>query len=105
MVLATPAGPMTLPGPWLSLSHDTTRANPRAKLTPSGTSRRRRSGDPMSTITAPAPGETALKEPPPLSLERRHWLAALAILFVFFTPYQTLVQTVITDDAVRLGVE
>ena len=42
---------------------------------------------------------------PPLLLEPRHWLAALAILFVFFAPYQTLVQTVITDDAVRLGIE
>jgi MFS family permease len=41
----------------------------------------------------------------PFLLERGHWLAALAILFVFFTPYQTLVQTVITDDAVRLGIE
>jgi MFS family permease len=48
--------------------------------------------------TAPAPA-------PPLLLERRHWLAALAVLFVFFAPYQTLVQTVITDDAVRKGVE
>jgi MFS family permease len=37
-------------------------------------------------------------------IERRHWLAALAILVVFFAPYQTLVQTVITDDAVRTGV-
>jgi MFS family permease len=32
-------------------------------------------------------------------------LAALAVLVVFFAPYQTLVQTVITDDAVRKGVE
>ena len=40
-----------------------------------------------------------------MALEPRHWLAALAILFVFFAPYQTLVQTVITDDAVRLGIE
>jgi MFS family permease len=39
-----------------------------------------------------------------LRFERRHWLAALAVLFVFFAPYQTLVQTVITDDAVRKGV-
>jgi MFS family permease len=38
-------------------------------------------------------------------LERRHWLAALAMLFVLFAPYQTLVQTVLTDDAVRKGVE
>jgi MFS family permease len=38
-------------------------------------------------------------------LERRHWLAVLAVLFVFFTPYQTLVQTVLTDDAVRKGIE
>src|SRR3954465_12714437 len=41
----------------------------------------------------------------PLLLERRHWLAALAVLVVFFAPYQTLVQTVITDEAVRKGVE
>ena len=40
-----------------------------------------------------------------MRLERRHWLAALAVLFVFFAPYQTLVQTVITDDAVRKGVD
>jgi MFS family permease len=38
-------------------------------------------------------------------LERRHWLAALAMLFVLLTPYQTLVQTVITDDSVRKGIE
>jgi MFS family permease len=42
---------------------------------------------------------------PPLRLERRHWLAALAVLVVFFAPYQTLVQTVITDDALRKGVD
>ena len=36
-------------------------------------------------------------------LFKRQWLAALAVLFVFFAPYQTLVQTVITDDAVRKG--
>jgi MFS family permease len=42
---------------------------------------------------------------PPLLIVRRHWLAALAILFVFFAPYQTLVQTVLTDDAVRKGLD
>jgi MFS family permease len=56
------------------------------------------------TLAARAPSHTAEGEPP-LALERRHWLAALAILFVFFAPYQTLVQTVITDDAVRKGIE
>src|SRR6516164_7563495 len=60
-----------------------------------------------ATLTAPTP--RSLQEPavappaPPLLLERRHWLAALAVLVVFFAPYQTLVQTVITDDAVRKG--
>src|SRR5499433_3928954 len=50
--------------------------------------------------------EVSLTSPaPPLSLERRHWLAALAVLVVFFAPYQTLVQTVLTDDAVRKGVD
>src|SRR5262245_26779288 len=52
---------------------------------------------------APIP-EPALASPSlPLRLERRHWLAALAVLVVFFAPYQTLVQTVLTDDAVRKG--
>jgi MFS family permease len=53
---------------------------------------------PAVPVSAPAPPD------PPLLLERRHWLAALAVLFVFFAPYQTLVQTVLTDDAVRKGV-
>jgi MFS family permease len=59
-----------------------------------------------ATLDAPAP-HSAVPEPslpvPPLRLERRHWLAALAILIVLFAPYQTLVQTVITDDALRKG--
>jgi MFS family permease len=64
----------------------------------------------MTAALAPAPSSSApepsLAPPaPPLRLERRHWLAALAVLFVFFAPYQTLVQTVITDDAVRKGVD
>jgi MFS family permease len=42
---------------------------------------------------------------PPLRLERRHLLAALAMLVVFFAPYQTIVQTVLTDDAVRKGLD
>jgi hypothetical protein len=54
----------------------------------------------MSTLVAQAPNQSTVHEPAPLFLERRHALAALAILFVFFVPYQTLVQTVITDDAV-----
>ncbi len=58
----------------------------------------------MTTVIAQPPPETAAPASP-LALEPRKLLAALAILFVFFTPYQTLVQTVITDDAVRLGIE
>jgi MFS family permease len=52
------------------------------------------------TTTAEIPAARASL---PLLLERRHWLAALAVLVVFFAPYQTLVQTAITDDAVRKG--
>ena len=60
----------------------------------------------MTTLIVPPPGATAAPAPePPMRLGRQHWLAALAILFVLFTPYQTLVQTVITDDAVRKGIE
>ena len=64
----------------------------------------------MTATLAPAPlssvPEPSLASPaPPLLRERRHWLAVLAVLFVFFAPYQTLVQTVITDDAVRKGVD
>src|ERR1700758_1905813 len=63
----------------------------------------------MTATLASAPAssmpEPSLVSPaPPLRLERRHWLAALAVLFVFFAPYQTLVQTVITDESVRDGV-
>jgi MFS family permease len=52
----------------------------------------------MTTTLAAAPAA-------PVRLERHHWLAALAMLFVLFAPYQTLVQTVLTDDAVRKGIE
>src|SRR5262245_6176984 len=57
----------------------------------------------MTATLAPAPLAQAASMPPvlPARLERRHWLAALAVLFVFFAPYQTLVQTVLTDDAIR----
>jgi MFS family permease len=58
---------------------------------------------PAGPPSAPEPVPPATASP--LLLERRHWLAALAILFVFFAPYQTLVQTVITDDAVRKGTD
>jgi len=58
----------------------------------------------MTTLIAPPLSKTADQEPP-LLLERLHLLAALAILFVFFATYQTLVQTVITDDSVRLAIE
>jgi MFS family permease len=59
----------------------------------------------MASLAAPAPSGVIVREQPPLWLDRGHLLAALAVLFVFFTPYQTLVQTVITDDAVRKGIE
>ena len=54
------------------------------------------------TATHPVPDVAPAPSP---ALERRHWLAALAMLFVLFAPYQTLVQTVLTDDALRKGVE
>jgi MFS transporter, DHA2 family, multidrug resistance protein len=57
------------------------------------------------TILATQPQRDTAAPASPLMLEPRKLLAALAVLFVFFTPYQTLVQTVITDDALRLGVE
>src|SRR5262249_55962102 len=54
---------------------------------------------------APKPERPPTPPAPPIALERRHWLAALAMLVVLFTPYQTLVQTVLTDDTVRKGIE
>jgi MFS transporter, DHA2 family, multidrug resistance protein len=62
----------------------------------------------MTATVAPAarpaaPGLAPAPPAPPLRLERRHWLATLAVLVVFVAPYQTLVQTVLTDDAVRKG--
>jgi MFS family permease len=58
-----------------------------------------------ATLDAPASPSPASASPAVPMLLERHWLAALAILFVFFAPYQTLVQTVITDDAVRKGLD
>jgi hypothetical protein len=63
-----------------------------------------------ATLAAPAPQTPIPERPPtppapPVALERRHWLAAVAMLVVLFAPYQTLVQTVTTDDAVRKGIE
>jgi MFS family permease len=57
---------------------------------------------PAQRFAVPAPPAAPA---PPLRLERRHWLAALAVLFVLFAPYQTLVQTVLTDDAVRKALD
>src|SRR5262249_23657250 len=80
---------------------------PRDALQPAAA---RRGGPPMTATPVPAP-TSWVTEPslastvPPLLTERSHWLVALAVLFVFFAPYQTLVQTVITDDAVRKGVD
>jgi MFS family permease len=56
-------------------------------------------------VQSSVPRTSTASPPLPLLLERRHWLAALAVLVIFFAPYQTLVQTVITDDAVRTGVD
>jgi MFS family permease len=57
----------------------------------------------MTRLPVSAPSET--DAPSPIMLGPQHWLAALAMLFVLFAPYQTLVQTVIIDDEIRLGVE
>ena len=56
------------------------------------------------TATLDVPASLSPGRAQPLLL-RRHWLAALAVLVIFFTPYQTLVQTVLTDDAVRKGLD
>ena len=77
-------------------------AGPRRGRQPTPSERQRHDRD---RLAAPAARATTAPPAPPLMLEPRHWLAALAILFVFFAPYQTLVQTVITDDAVRMGIE
>jgi MFS family permease len=62
-----------------------------------------------ATLAAPAPAPpapaAAPAAPAPPMLERRQWLVILAVLFIFFAPYQTLVQTVTTDDAVRKGLD
>src|SRR5262245_3280110 len=64
----------------------------------------------MTAVQAPAPApsvpELGITAPAaPIRLEARQWLAALAVLVVFFAPYQTLVQTVLTDDSVRKGLD
>jgi MFS family permease len=63
-----------------------------------------------ATLTPAAPQFAVPENAPvlptaPIVIERRHWLAALAVLVVFFAPYQSIVQTVLTDDAVRKGLD
>src|SRR5437879_2933325 len=60
---------------------------------------------PTSVPVTVSPSHLVTLPSAPLLLQRRHWLAALAVLVVFFAPYQTLVQTVLTDDAVRKGLD
>ena len=57
----------------------------------------------MTAAASLAPSQ--IEDLSPIKLGPQQWLAALAMLFVLFTPYQTLVQTVATDDEIRLGVE
>jgi MFS family permease len=56
---------------------------------------------PSSAVNEPARATTAA----PLRFERGHMLAALAVLFVLFSVYQTLVQTALTDDALRKALD
>src|SRR5882757_9003243 len=63
-----------------------------------------------ATLDAASPRLPVVEQPvantaTPLLLERRHWLVAMAVLVVFFAPYQTLVQTVLTDDSVRKSLQ
>src|SRR6516165_528004 len=104
MGLATPPGPRRPPEPWKSSRRATTHQKAPASRPTTGAPQHRRGGETMATSAGQPQHDSTLHQAP-LLLERRHWLAALAVLFVFFVPYQTLVQTVITDDAVRLGVE
>src|SRR5208337_4703257 len=55
-----------------------------------------------ATLDAPASQSPVPEQP---LLLKRYWLAALAVLVIFFAPYQTLVQTVLTDDSVRKGLD
>src|SRR5947207_7201816 len=76
-----------------------------ANMTTAGAAPAVQPGAPALGVGLPASTLDASASIPPLALERRHWLAALAMLFVLFAPYQTLVQTVTTDDSVRKGLE
>src|ERR1700739_1719024 len=53
-----------------------------------------------ATPTAPAP-----PPPPPSSASGPPWLAAVAVVPILATVYQTLVLTDVTDDVVRKGIE
>ena len=89
---------------WPSSKAGTTSPERASEPASDGDTSARQRGDAMTAIAVPASNQTAARAAP-IMLEPRHWLAALAMLFVLFAPYQTLVQTVITDDEIRLGVE
>jgi MFS transporter, DHA2 family, multidrug resistance protein len=55
----------------------------------------------LKTITPQSPAAAA----PPTRIDRAPWLAALAIVPILATVYQTLVLTDVTDDVIRKGIE
>src|SRR6266566_3590507 len=99
MGMAMPPGPSRRPRTWPRPSCDTTsRKNDRSLL----------ERPPTMTVAAEGVGSHPVAQnsvPRPVSVPDRPWLAAVAVVPILATVYQTLVLTDVTDDVIRKGIE
>src|SRR5271155_1868806 len=59
----------------------------------------------MSQLKTITPQSPTIAQPEPTHADRASWLAALAVVPILATVYQTLVLTDVTSDVIRKGIE
>src|SRR5262249_47398714 len=99
MGTVTPRGPSRRPGKWPRSSGDTTN-NRNDRFLPGR--------PPTMTVADQVVGSQAGAHPPvppQVPVPDRPWLAAVAVLPILATVYQTLVLTDVTDDVIRKGID
>src|SRR5262245_25006252 len=98
MGTGTPPGPSRRPGKWPGSSSDTTSSR-NDRFLPEGS--------PTMTVADKSVGSQAAapSATPPVPLPDRPWLAAVAVVPILATVYQTLVLTDVTDDVIRKGID
>src|SRR5215471_3564506 len=97
MGTVTPPGPSRPPGTWPRSRCDTTRRRNDRLLS---------ERSPTMTVEDKAVGSQAAptSAPPPVPVPGRPWLAAVAVVPILATVYQTLVLTDVVNDVIRKGI-